>query len=413
MSQQKGVAVVQPPLLQVHLRELGKNSAMNADAQNNLSALRARTSFMCLLPALVCVLFVCTPAPLKADTVTLNSGEVLQGRILSETDTQVEVEVSLYHGSIITKRQVLKTDIQSIVRENLEQQQEKAAYEALSKYTLNPNHELTRNQYAAGIAAFQKFQATYTNSSFAADINKRIADWRTESSNVESGKVKFANQWMTPEEKRTQPEASQKQPREEKRTQAQAPQKPARVEKRTQPEASQKPPQVEVPQDDLPTLTNQLASLQIERKKAAEDLRVAEGQLTAAQTQLASLKDTTEPRYDPATKAQMKDDRGNPVFQIIPNPGRPDAESRVDSAQHQVNRGHGTLASLDKKISDVQSRIQKLSKAQQPTLVKSNEPPKQTVAKVQPSRPPPPPPPEPKPEPTPPWYIRMWKWVHG
>jgi len=356
---------------------------MNADAQNNLSALRARTSFMCLLPALVCVLFVCTPAPLKADTVTLNSGEVLQGRILSETDTQVEVEVSLYHGSIITKRQVLKTDIQSIVRENLEQQQENAAYEALSKYTLNPNHELTRNQYAAGIAAFQKFQATYTNSSFAADINKRIADWRTESSNVESGKVKFANQWMTHEEKRTQPEASQK------------------------------PPQVEVPQDDLPTLTNQLASLQIERKKAAEDLRVAEGQLTAAQTQLASLKDTTEPRYDPATKAQMKDDRGNPVFQIIPNPGRPDAESRVDSAQHQVNRGHGTLASLDKKISDVQSRIQKLSKAQQPTLVKSNEPPKQTVAKVQPSRPPPPPPPEPKPEPTPPWYIRMWKWVHG
>jgi hypothetical protein len=403
---------------------------MNADAQNILSALRVRTSFACLLPALICALVVCTVAPLKADTITLNSGEVLQGRILSETDTQVEVEVSLYHGSIITERQVLKTDIQSIVRENLEQMQEKAAYEALSKYTLNPNHELTHNQYAAGIAAFQKFQATYTNSNLAKEINKRIADWRTESSNVESGKVKFANKWMTPEEKRTQTEASQKPPRAEKRTQTEASQKlprearraqtetsqkPSREARRAQTEASQKPPQVEAPRETLQTLTNRLASLQVEQKQAAKDLKVAEGQLTAAETQLESLKDTTEPRYDPATKTQMKDDRGNPVFQVIPNPERPNAEGRVESAQQQVNRERGTLGSLDRKIADVRSKIQELEQEQQTALIKSNEPPKQSVAKVQPSRPPPPPPPppEPKPEPTPPWYIRVWKWVHG
>jgi len=65
--------------------------------------------------------------------------------------------------------------IKSIARESAEHKQEKAAYEALSKYTLSPNQEFTRDQYAAGIASFEKFLAKYPNSDFAEDIKKRIA----------------------------------------------------------------------------------------------------------------------------------------------------------------------------------------------------------------------------------------------
>jgi hypothetical protein len=365
---------------------------MDADRQNNLSKPTARTSCSWLPPVLACLLFVWAPAPLHADTVTLNSGEVLQGTIVSETDTQIEIEVSLYHGSIITKREVLATDIKSIVRENLQQQREKAAYDVLSKYTLNPTQELTRAQYAAGIAAFQRFLATYTNSSYAADINKRIVDWRSESSNLESGQVKFASKWMTPAEKRTETEALPKQS-----------------------SATASP-------ESLQTLTNQLASLQADRSKAAEELRVAQSQLADAQKQLASLKDTSEPKTDPATGAQMKDYRGNPEFRTIPNPERPTAESRVAAADKVVNHGRETLGALERKIAEVQAKIRTLQSAQQQALAKSNAPPRQVVAKAPPSnsntnappsktKPNKPPRAAPAPEPTPPWYSRLWNWL--
>jgi hypothetical protein len=389
---------------------------MDAAAQNNLSKPMARTSLSWLLPALVCLLFVWAAAPLSADTVTLNSGEVLQGTIISETDTQIEMEVSLYHGSIITKRQVPTTDIKSIVRENLQQQQEKAAYDALSKYTLNPSQQLTPAQYAAGIAAFQKFLATYTNSSYAADVNKRIADWRAESSNVESAKVKVATKSLAPAEKESSNVESGK---VKVATKSMAP-----AEKRTQPETPPKPVSVTAPPESLQTLTNRLAGLQADRNKAAEDFRVAQSQLTTAQKQLESLKDTREPKLDPATKSQMTDFHGNPEFLIIPNPEKPNAQSRVDAAQKVVGHARDALSAVERKIADVQAKIRTLQPPQQPALVKSNAPPKQVVAKAQPSNtttnaPPTrarttkPTPPKPAPEPPPPWYIKLWNWVHG
>src|ERR1051326_6996451 len=78
-----------------------------------------------------CLVLLHARMPIRADTVTLNSGDVLEGRILSETDTQIEIEASFYHGTILSKREVPRSDIQSIVRETAEQKQEKAALAAL------------------------------------------------------------------------------------------------------------------------------------------------------------------------------------------------------------------------------------------------------------------------------------------
>ena len=124
-----------------------------------------------------CALFLSNRTPLRADTVTMNSGEVLEGQIISETETQIEIEASFYNGTITSKREVLKSDIRSIARESLAQKREKADFAALSKYKLDPNQEWTKDQYAAGIATFEKFLGTYTNSSFAAEVNKRLVDW--------------------------------------------------------------------------------------------------------------------------------------------------------------------------------------------------------------------------------------------
>ena len=102
-----------------------------------------RTSPNCLCWILAGLFFLVHSAVLRADTLTLKSGEIVEGQIISETETQIEIEASLYHGTIFSRKQVDKTDIQSIVRETLEQKQEKEAYANLAKFTLNPNQELT------------------------------------------------------------------------------------------------------------------------------------------------------------------------------------------------------------------------------------------------------------------------------
>ncbi len=355
------------------------------------------------------VLLACDVSPANADTVTLNSGEVLEGRILSETDTQLVIEASFYHGTIFSTREVLKSEIQSVVRESLEQQHEKADYGALASFTLNPNQELTRSQYDAGITAFERFLATHTNSSFAADINHRLADWRAEAANVESGKVKFAGTWMTPDEKKTQAERWQRQ------ADAQA------------------------AQAALQSLEKQLADVQTQRVAQAAKLAATQKELVDARSRLASIQDGAGSTSGTAASAGGRRDlagrltagvvgvsRGETTGEPVSNSERSQVQDEINSYQQQISQGQGTLASLDAKIADIQSQLPahdqeyKTSLAQlsatttqsQTSVLevppaKSDRPsPTNAPAKsAQPSAPPQ--------EQTPPWYMRAWKWFHG
>ena len=319
---------------------------------------RGRTPLGCLLWIFVGILFLGHPAPLKADTLTLKSGDVLEGQIVSETETQIEIRVSLYRGTIFSRRQVDKSDIQSIVHESLEQKQEKAAYASLAKYTLNPNQELTKDQYAAGITAFEKFQAKFTNSAAAAEISKRLVDWRAEATNVASGKVKFAFAWMTPEEKKLQ-----------------------------------------AAQETLQSLKSQLADLQVQRAKLAATVATTQAKLTAAQAGTA-----------PNPNAGRRDLAGRLTAGITaPQQGEasPGQSSEVAAYQQQLGQEQGTLASLDAKISEIQSQIPQREQDAKVALAQSK--PDAPAKEARPSKPPPPPPP---PEPTPPWYMRVWHYFH-
>ncbi len=143
-------------------------------------------------------------------------------------------------------------------RETAEQKKEQADYAALSSYKLDPNQELTESQYTSGIAAFNKFRTDYPQTHFADDIKKRIVTWSEELANLQSGKVKFANQWMTPDEKKPQAEQWQK--------------KNA----------------VQSTQHSIQSLKNQLASLQNQRKVAADNQTI-EGQLATRRLRLRNL----------------------------------------------------------------------------------------------------------------------------
>jgi hypothetical protein len=322
-----------------------------------------RTPLGRLLWIFAILLFLGPPVPLKADTLTLKSGDVLEGQIISETETQIEIHVSLYHGTIFATRQVDKSDIQSIVHETVEQKQEKAVYASLAKYTLNPNQELTKDQYAAGIAAFEKFQAKFTNSAATAEISKRLADWQTEAGNVASGKVKFASAWMTPEEKK-----------------------------------------VQAAQEALQSLKSQLADLQVQRAKLGATIATTQAKLTAAQGGTA------------ASPGGGRRDLAGRLTAGVTTPQQEEAPTGqsgdVAAYQQQISQQQATLASLDAKINDIQSQIpqreqdSKLAIAQSKPGSDSNAPAKDAHPKK--TTPPPPPPPEPPP----PWYMRLWHYFH-
>jgi hypothetical protein len=343
------------------------------------------------------------------DVVTLNTEEILRGRIVDTTDTNISIVVGNYNGTIFVTKVIAKSDIKTIEKETPEQKKEQADYSALSTYRLNPNQELTEAQYNSGIAAFNKFLTDHPQSHFTNDINTLITTWSTELSNLQSGKVKFENKWMTPDEKQPQAEKSQKQNA------------------------------VESTQHSIQSLQIQLANLQSQRRTSAENLTIAEGQLANAKATLASLQDASQPVYQEnggggrwgqnangikywipyaTSQTQMRDNNGNPIFQTIPNPDRPADQSRVASLAAAVSSGTTSLAALDSRIKDTQLQLAKLGQDYNLAVARANAPPlpKPIVeAKAEPPPPPPPTPPPAPPPPTPeqPWYVLYWKWIAG
>ena len=139
------------------------------------------------------------------DVVTLNSGEEIRGRITSQNDTQLVIEVSNASRTIFTPRTVFKSEIKSTQRETAEAKQERLAYEAvqryLQKYRLNPDQEFTTAQYDDGVAACQKFLETYPASEYAAAVRQQSVQLQQEKTQVEKGLVKFGGQWMSASQK--------------------------------------------------------------------------------------------------------------------------------------------------------------------------------------------------------------------
>jgi hypothetical protein len=172
-----------------------------------------------LFPSIVFAVFLVTVNTRAAnDTVTLNSGEVVSGRIVSETDSNVDVEVSNEHHTIFTTRTIAKTDVKEIHQLTPAQRQESEMYEALGRYQLNPNQEFTATYYAQVMAAFDRFLTTYTNSEYTAKIAEERAEWRFEKFEVEHGRVKFGGKWMPPERKKPLVEELQRQQAERLQT---------------------------------------------------------------------------------------------------------------------------------------------------------------------------------------------------
>jgi hypothetical protein len=323
--------------------------------------------------------------------ITLKSGAVLQGEIVSDTNDVVRIRAYSHNHTISSLRDVARSDIQSIHAETPAEIAERTDYEALVKFQLDPNQEQTLEWYNQWIGVFQKFLSNYPASDKKATVQRYVELCQAESANVSDGKVKFADKWMNVKEKK-----------------------------------------VQVAQYAIASLKAKVADLQRQRTKLTENIGVAQGNLAGAQQKLQSLQDTQVPINQTSQSSGIRRDSTGRIisapvqtsqqftgsYQTIPNPERPLVLNQIQFFQQQIGQGQATLANLDNQIGEIQQlQIPRAEQAYQMALAQLREVPEPVVAKVEePVAPPPPPPPpaaEPPPAPTPPpsWMAQNWYWV--
>jgi hypothetical protein len=131
-------------------------------------------------------------------TLTLKSGEVLKGDIVSDTNGVVQFRAYFSNHTMSSLRNVPRADIQDLVNETPEQ----IDFHALSVFRLDPDQQQPPAFYTQWVAAFERFLKDYPQSDKTAVIQQHIEECQTELSYVTAGEAKFGNRWMTPEEQK-------------------------------------------------------------------------------------------------------------------------------------------------------------------------------------------------------------------
>ena len=145
------------------------------------------------LPCLaVLATMVCATA--LADTITLTTGEKVEGKIVGETDTELTVSVKI--SAAVTDEQIIpKSKVAKIEKE----QPDELAWQALKNLKLGAN-SLPAAQYDAVIRPLQGFVNEYPKSAHAAEANLLLANFAGEKKRVEDGEVRLGDKWLSADE---------------------------------------------------------------------------------------------------------------------------------------------------------------------------------------------------------------------
>jgi outer membrane protein assembly factor BamD (BamD/ComL family) len=135
----------------------------------------------------------CLCATLRADTLILKSGDRVEGKILSETDTEVTISVQVT-PTIKDERVVKRSEITKIEKVLPDEE----AWVPLAN--LAPGREsLERSEYEHAVGALRYFVSSFPQSSHAAAAKTKLAQFTEELDRVNNGDVKLNGQWLSKE----------------------------------------------------------------------------------------------------------------------------------------------------------------------------------------------------------------------
>lgn len=140
---------------------------------------------------------LCLPllTALHADTVTLKSGEKIEGKIVRETDSTVTVRVQVT-ASIEEEKTFQKADVSACEKESPID----AIYASIKVYKPDPNRTAAPETYAPRIAALQDFLTKFPASTYKAEIQANLAALEQEKVRVDAGEIRYRGQWLSKEE---------------------------------------------------------------------------------------------------------------------------------------------------------------------------------------------------------------------
>lgn len=129
-----------------------------------------------------------------ADTITLTTGEKVDGKIVGETATELTVEVKV-SAAVTDERTIPKSTVAKIDKE----QPDEIAWLALKNLKSGVN-SLPAAQYDAVLRPLQGFLNEYPKSAHATEASAVLAIFDGEKKRVEDGEVRIGEKWLTKEE---------------------------------------------------------------------------------------------------------------------------------------------------------------------------------------------------------------------
>lgn len=149
-----------------------------------------------LLASVLPVVAVLAPAgAARADTVTLVSGEKVEGVIKRETQAEVTMEVKVSAG-ITDERTMRRDEIAKIEKVPADE----LAYAEIRNIKPDPQRSYAPETYERILAALKNFQTKYPRSPHIADVQLDIDVFEKEKERVDAGEVKYLSQWLSKEE---------------------------------------------------------------------------------------------------------------------------------------------------------------------------------------------------------------------
>lgn len=130
----------------------------------------------------------------RGDTFTLKSGEKVAGNILSETDKEMTLQISVT-ATIKDERVIKKADIVSVEKIAPDEQ----AWPALKALTLG-EESLELADYAQAITKLGAFASLYPQSTHATEAKTKLGLFEAEKNRVEAGERKIAGKWLSSEQ---------------------------------------------------------------------------------------------------------------------------------------------------------------------------------------------------------------------
>ena len=142
-------------------------------------------------PYQLLTIFALATCAVQADKITLKDGKVIEGEVISETDTEYVISVA-YSKSIRTRKTFKKSEIADIQKEAPDLK----PYEALKDVLPTPDRLSVVGYEQLIESRVKPFLNSFPNSKYSLEVKKTLATLESELARAKAGDVKLDGEWI-------------------------------------------------------------------------------------------------------------------------------------------------------------------------------------------------------------------------